>query len=162
MQRPNTRFVVDIPPYLRRVVLSALAACGATCGCGVMDQATGVTAMSRRIAEERHQEERYREAFLVDGDAKAIAWLLTHRVQDGMNIDEVNRILGQDGERELSDSGLKKHAGYRVDDVTYRWGPDDRGRVYYLMFRDDRLVNFRPEKYAADSVPEDDSSKSEP
>ncbi len=126
-----------------------LTACSA---CSVIDQMTGVEATSRRASAGRHAEEERREAFLRDGDAKAIRWLLAHRVEEGMKLEEVNRILGQDGEREYSDRFVKSGpANFHLDDETYRWGPDDRGRSYYLIFREGQLCNYDPSLYRTTS-----------
>lgn len=135
----------------RRLNRVATLALFAAAGCGLLDQATGVQSTSRRQSAIRQQENERREAFLTNGDSSAIRWLLAHRVREGMKVDEVNRILGQDGERELSDGFIKTGPGnFQLDDVTLRWGPDSRGRSYFLVFREGKLVNFDHTAYGGD------------
>jgi len=98
--------------------------------------------------EKREEEETHRTDYQENRSSEAMLWLLTNRVKQGMSVEDVNIILGQEG-------GLEKNAGwirnksplYRRDDVTYRYGPDDEGRTIYLMFREGNLVNFDPEEY---------------
>ena len=109
---------------------------------------TGAEAASRRISAQRSRENERREAFLTSGDTRAIRWLLAHGVREGMKVDEVGRILGQPGEREFADKFIKSGPGhFLVDDETYRWGPDDHGRSYFLVFREGKLINFDPSSY---------------
>ncbi len=89
-----------------------------------------------------------RERYLEHRDAKALRWLLANGVYAGMSVAEVNRELGEDGEREFNDLRFKNDGSkLRADDIVYRWGPDSEGNNYYLGFRNDRLVNFNPDEF---------------
>src|SRR5205814_1986536 len=43
---------------------------------------------------------------------KAMRWLMAHRLRSGMSHEEVGRVLGEDGERELNDKWVKANAGF--------------------------------------------------
>lgn len=89
-----------------------------------------------------------RERFRTSGDPEAIRWLLGRRLYTGMPLAEVSRVLGDDGEREYEDDWLKSGGGhYRADDEVYKWGPDAKGTMHYLVFRNGVLTNFDPEQY---------------
>ena len=60
----------------------------------------------------------------------------------------VEKELGDEGEFQESSKWLKATGGtFRTTDEAYKWGPDERGRSVYLIFRDDVLVNFNPEDF---------------
>jgi hypothetical protein len=87
----------------------------------------------------RYQQERAQDA---------ARWLLANRVKQGMSPRDVAEIFGEQGERIYEDEWLKTDAGqYQVGDETYKWGPDDHGTSYYLMFRAGRLANFDAEQF---------------
>ncbi len=91
----------------------------------------------------------YRKDYQSERDPEALSWLLANRIRQGMGVGEVNEILGQDGTREFDDRKLKAgNPAYRADDITYRWGPDSGGRAVYLLFREDKLLNFDPQQFA--------------
>ncbi len=94
---------------------------------------------SSRFAEE----ERRREQYLATHESEHIRWLLNNRVQNGMSKGDVDRVVGEDGERVFDDQKvLTSESVYRTDDLVYSWGPDCDGSVYMLVFRDNRLINF--------------------
>ncbi|WP_339744557.1 hypothetical protein [uncultured Rubinisphaera sp.] len=89
------------------------------------------------------EEEQHREHFIETRQSADIRWLLKNSVKNGMSKADVNRVLGEDGEREFNDSNLLANEGlYRADDKVYRWGPDRDGNSYMLVFRDGHLINF--------------------
>lgn len=105
----------------------------------------------RSPAEVEHENltaDKMRSRYQTEKDPAAIRWLLAHRVQQGMNVGQVSQILGEDGQRRYDDVALKeRNVAFRVTDETYQWGPDNKGQVYVLFFRDGRLVNFNPRDY---------------
>ena len=65
-----------------------------------------------------------------------------------MSYSAVCHVLGEDGERETKDRWLKTSgANVRIDDEVYSFGPDSEGRILYLFFRDDRLINFEADEF---------------
>ncbi len=89
------------------------------------------------------EEEKRREQFIEKRQGADIRWLLKNSVKNGMSKSDVNRVMGEDGEREFNDSSLLANEGlYRADDKVYRWGPDRDGNSYMLVFRDEHLINF--------------------
>jgi hypothetical protein len=86
--------------------------------------------------------ETYRSRYQLDRAQDAARWLLANRVRQGMSPGDVAEIFGEQGERVYEDEWLKTEGQYQVGDETYKWGPDDHGTSYYLMFRSGRLANF--------------------
>lgn len=128
-----------------------LALCTALCGCEALQEA-GVPGMEPFIDNTARQEEeqKYRDQFLIEKDPEALKWLLENRIHSGMTVNDVDKILGEPGEREFSDRWIKNDGDgrYRASDKVYRWGPDNQGRSIYLVFRENLLVNFDPLDYA--------------
>lgn len=94
---------------------------------------------------------KYREQYLAERDPDALQWLLANNIRQGMTIDEVSEVLGEDGRREYDDVKLKKgNPAFRADDKAYRWGPDSSGRAVFLIFREGKLLNYDPRAFAAD------------
>ena len=90
----------------------------------------------------------HRSRFQQDRAEDDAHWLLANRVRQGMTPGDVAELFGEAGERVYEDEWLKSGAGnYQVGDETYKWGPDDHGTSYYLMFRNDKLANFDPEQF---------------
>jgi len=88
-------------------------------------------------------EEEHRREYVKTHSRKSMRWLLSHSVKAGMTYEQVCHVLGEDGERETKDRWLKTGGiNVRVDDEVYSFGPDSDGRILYLFFRDDRLINF--------------------
>lgn len=128
----------------------SLALLAGLSGCGAIEQVANMPSSSQRRATMRKREVAMRDRYAEKGDTKAIRWLLANVVEEGMEVEEVSRILGQQGEYVAADNFVKtKNSGFHVDDKTYRWGPDDHGRAYFLVFRDRQLVNHTPAQYAA-------------
>lgn len=98
------------------------------------------------------QETQYRKDYQTTRSRRAMRWLLANKVESGMSLQEVNSMLGEQGELDESAGHLKRGSGYRVDDKVYHYGPDDSGRALYLIFRDEKLVNFSPERFADSDV----------
>lgn len=92
--------------------------------------------------------ETHRTRFQQDRAQDAARWLLVNRVRQGMTPGDVAELFGEAGERVYEDEWLKAGAGnYQVGDETYKWGPDDHGTSYYLMFRGGKLANFDPDQF---------------
>ncbi|MFO1022004.1 MAG: hypothetical protein U0903_15125 [Planctomycetales bacterium] len=94
----------------------------------------------------RGEEQKHRAQYQATRDSRELAWLMRNRVDNGMTLDTVNKIVGEKGKRitpEMSDTDGS--AGHSTDG-TYRFGPDDQGQTYQLTFKSGRLVDFtRPE-----------------
>lgn len=118
-------------------------------GCGNFHQ-TGATNgwTFFNSADSFQEQEQYRERFVMEGDSQAVRWLLKNSIASGMELNDVNQILGQKGVRQFDDGWIKNHGGtFRQSDKVYKWGPDSEGKAYMLVFRDDHLVNFNPGDY---------------
>ncbi|MDB5387004.1 MAG: hypothetical protein JWM11_2650 [Planctomycetaceae bacterium] len=90
----------------------------------------------------------HREKWQSRSDGKALKWLLATQIGNGMTLDEVNAKLGDIGSREEGTQEFKtKMDGVRIDDVLYRWGPDREGEVFYLVFREGKVVNFDSKRF---------------
>jgi hypothetical protein len=90
----------------------------------------------------------YRTQWQTRRDPAAIRWLLASQVHNGLSPDEVSLRVGEVGTREPNTREFKREGdGFRVDDEFYRYGPDKKGEVYYLGFREGRLVNFDAEVF---------------
>ena len=99
-------------------------------------------------ADSLQEEEQYRELFITEGDSQAVRWLLKNRIASGLELHDVNQILGQNGVRQFDDGWIKNHGGmFFQTDRVYKWGPDSEGKTYMLVFRDDHLLNFNPDDY---------------
>ncbi len=87
--------------------------------------------------------EKRREEFLIERTEESIKWLLSNRAKNGMSKGDIDRIVGEHGERVFDDTVILSGGGlYRADDLVYSWGPDKEGNAYMLVFRDNKLVNF--------------------
>lgn len=91
--------------------------------------------------------ELYRSRFQQERAQDAARWLLANRVRQGMSPGDVAEVFGEAGERVHEDEWLKSGGQYQVGDETYKWGPDDHGTSYYLMFRGGKLANFDAEQF---------------
>lgn len=106
-------------------------------------------AFSSRPQSTSAEEERYRRMYLGNHDRQALYWLLRHRIHSGMPYGDVCRILGEEGVRESRDNWIKTNGGnYQLGDDAYAFGPDSDGQTLYLVFRDDKLVNFDPTEFS--------------
>jgi hypothetical protein len=93
--------------------------------------------------------DQHRTKFIRERDPASFRWLLTHTVDTGMTVQDVNQALGDSGERIDRDQELKAHQGeYLQTDVAYKWGPDRDGQSVVLFFREGRLVHFQPKSFA--------------
>ena len=96
------------------------------------------------LAETEEQRSRY----LAERTQASARWLLANRVKQGMSPGDVAEVFGEAGERVYEDEWLKTGDGnYQIGDETYKWGPDDHGTSYFLMFRGGKLVNFDGGEY---------------
>ena len=100
------------------------------------------------------EEAEHRDEYVSSHSKTAMRWLLANRITSGMHYDDVCHILGEDGERQQNSQWLKnKGTVYRVDDVAYKFGPDAEGNAVYLVFRENRLVNFVPSQFEDSGPP---------
>ncbi len=131
---------------LPRAVLCVAAL--APVGCEAIHDPITTFTGSKASTEDELLAEEHREKFLADGDADSIRWLLVHRVKQGMSRDEVAREIGVPGERQRhvpwKDAG---GTSFQVTDHVYKWGPDEKGHAYPLVFRNNLLVNYDPRDY---------------
>jgi hypothetical protein len=98
-------------------------------------------------------EEQHRKEYAASRERVALYWLLHHRIESGMGYHQVCQILGEDGVRESRDNWVKTGDGsYQVGDDVYAFGPDSEGQTLYLVFRDNKLVNFDPDEFKDASV----------
>ena len=118
-------------------------------GCGNLHQTIETNGWTLFTSTDSFQEqEQYRERFVTEGDSQAVRWLLKNSIAIGMELNDVNQILGQKGVRQFDDGWIKNHGGtFRQSDNVYKWGPDSEGKTYMLVFRDDHLLNFNPDDY---------------
>lgn len=141
---------MDATP-IRRVCQSAiLCFCFLAASCETL-RAPGSTAdwFARHGKAREREVIAHREQWQTRRDGLAMKWLLAHQLGNGMTVDEVNQHVGDIGVREDGTQEFKqKVEGFRVDDVLYRYGPDRDGEVYYLAFREGKLVNFDPKLFA--------------
>jgi hypothetical protein len=133
------------------LAVCAVLAVTATTGCEIALRSLklpGGPPTSGELEAEAQQAGRQRKRFRETQDAAALRWLLAKRVRTGMALAEVNRELGQDGNRRYEDAKFKaRNIGVRQTDETWEWGPDKNGTTYVLFFRNDRLMNFDPSQY---------------
>lgn len=119
-------------------------------------------AFSSRPHSTSGDEERHRRKYMGNHDRQALYWLLRHRIQSGMSYGDVCRILGEEGTRESKDNWIKSNGGnYQVGDDAYAFGPDSDGQTLYLLFRDDKLVNFDPTEFSDSGHPHSVSHEKE-
>ncbi len=121
----------------------ALAGCESAEWTRTLNESFNGTAPSGPRNEEDHRRE-----YIATHSRKSMRWLLGHCVKTGMSYAEVCRVMGEEGERETKDRWLKTTGmNVRVDDEVYAFGPDSDGRILYLFFREDRLINFDPSDF---------------
>ncbi len=121
-------------------------------GCEMLHNA-GVPGLKPYIkvsTAEVKKEQACRDEFQVNRDHKALYWLLANRIQTGMQLHEVEQVLGEPGERETDMSRLKSDGIYQTTDLVYKWGPDQSGHSVVLFFRDGHLVNFDRQSFKAE------------
>ena len=114
-------------------------------------KAPGSTAdwFARNNRSHEREVQSYRTQWQTRKDKAAIRWLLASQIHNGLTPDEVSLRVGEVGTREHNTREFKREGdGFRVDDEFYRFGPDREGEVYYLGFRDGKLVNFDAKNFA--------------
>jgi hypothetical protein len=88
-------------------------------------------------------EEEHRDEYAATHSPASMRWLLGHCVEMGMSYKRVCHIMKEDGTPVTGDNRVLSGGGnYRVGDEVYAFGPDTNGKTVYLVFREDRLVNF--------------------
>ena len=129
-------------------VIPLISLCGMGCGNFHQIGATNGWTFFNSADSFQEEEKQYRERFVTEGDSQAVRWLLKNSIAGGMELHDVNQILGQKGVRQFDDGWIKNHGGtFRLSDRVYKWGPDSEGKTYMLVFRDDHLLNFNPDDY---------------
>jgi len=140
---------MDATPFRRQFALVCISLLCVSCE---TLRAPGSTAdwFARHGKAQVRQVATHREEWQTRRDGAAIKWLLANEIGNGMSLDEVNSKLGDIGEREEGTQEFKQQVdGLRVDDVLFRYGPDRDGEVYYLAFREGKLVNFDGKRFVA-------------
>jgi len=111
------------------------------CGCEAISNPVTGGRPAQSVAPLNKLSDQHRLRFQSDGDPAAFKWLLINRIAAGMSVQNVNTILGQDGERVINDRWIKDNGSrYHESDTVFRWGPDSNARSVYLVFRDERLM----------------------
>ena len=129
-------------------LLAIAAGCESTAGLGARGTGAKQRADAQPFDSPLAEEVHYRTEYQSQRSKQAMRWLMSHRIQSGMSREEVAHVLGEDGEIEHDDRWIKGNVGvYHVDDVTWCFGPDSEGHSVYLVFRDNRLINFDPKDY---------------
>lgn len=115
-------------------------------GCDTLDE-SGVPGMSNFIdrSDERRQLAEMRDQYQRDRSPEALQWLMRHHVRTGMSPSAISEILGEAGQPEPASSPVLKQGAFRQGDAVYRWGPDAESRSIFLVFRNDRLINYDPQ-----------------
>ncbi len=121
-------------------------------GCEMLHNAgfPGLKPYIKTNPAEVKKEQTCRDDFQLHRDHKALYWLLANRIQTGMQLHEVEQVLGEPGERETDMSRLKSDGVYQTTDLVYKWGPDQTGHSVVLFFRDGHLVNFNRDSFKGD------------
>ena len=107
---------------------------------------------SHRLDEPAQKAAEHRRQFQQQGDAESFRWLLGNAIASGMTLSDVEHALGSEGERVWDDQKFKTGGAgrYQQTDETYKWGPDSGGSSAFLVFRDEKLVNYDPKAYRKD------------
>ena len=137
---------MDATPFRSQYWLNStlIAGCLLLASCQTL-KAPGSTAdwFARNGKSHEREADSYRRQWQTQRDRLAIRWLLASQVHNGLTPEEVSSRLGEVGTRELNTQEFKRRGDrFRIDDVFYRFGPDKNGEVYYLGFREGKLVNF--------------------
>jgi len=151
MPRKISNFLI----YMLCVSGWAITFCFVVPGCGSTNTARMMRSFLLPPDEISEDEiEHHRERFQTDRDPEALDWLLANAIDAGMSVNQVEQILAENGQRVFADRKFKTNGGYyRSGDHVYKWNPDNRGRSIYLIFRDDKLVNYNPDEFK-DVVPD--------
>ncbi|MFN0052359.1 MAG: hypothetical protein ACKV0T_09210 [Planctomycetales bacterium] len=130
---------------LSAILLAALAG-----GCESPSWIKGLNeSFDRSSSANREVEEQHRRGYMESRNRADMHWLLRNRITSGMPLQEVRRVLGEDGVSELRDNWIKtKGTVYQSGDQAYAFGPDSDGQTVYLVFRDGRLINFSPREFS--------------
>lgn len=114
------------------------------CGCeSMMDTSSNYGQTAEDIVNAADQ----RLLYKTDGDAEALHWLLRNEIRQGMPLNDVNQILGEDGVRQYDAGWVKNNGSFRIDDEVYKWGPNSKGQSIYLVFRNGNLTNYDPTQF---------------
>lgn len=140
--------------------------CGLLAGCespGWAQRLDDAFAIDPKVTEE--EVERHRTGYVANGNPDDLHWLLRNQVHSGISYEGVCRILGEKGTRVTHDRAVKTSGGnYQSGDDVYSFGPDRNGQALFLVFRENKLVNFDPSEFdgpgrSRRSRREDDESK---
>ncbi|MBI1314058.1 hypothetical protein GC176_22410 [bacterium] len=134
---------------IRRFPVLIFAMAASVCGCSSISN-PGVNSLASLFDTESQQreEELHRSRFQETRSPSDLQWLMRNCIQTGMTPTEISRVIGEDGERVFDDSWIKTRGGhYYAGDHTWKWGPDRKGNSIYLVFRNNKLVNFNPDEF---------------
>ncbi|MSR56301.1 MAG: hypothetical protein EXS05_01335 [Planctomycetaceae bacterium] len=94
----------------------------------------------------------HRTKYVASRDSASLNWLLAHKIDSGMSLADVCKVLGEQGELEERKNWITNRGGnYQIGDDVYAFGPDNKGRKLYLVFRENMLVNFDPTEFEKSS-----------
>ncbi len=121
------------------------------CGCSSISTAGTNSFASLFDTESAEREaEAHRSKYQASRSPADLQWLMRNCVESGMTPGEINRVVGEQGQRIYDDDWIKTRGGhYQSGDHTWKWGPDREGNAVYLVFRENRLVNFDPDEFAS-------------
>ena len=117
-------------------------------GCNTFDTEQMIASVLPPPKVKNEEVAMHRRRFQQDRISADFRWLLANATRTGMTPKDVGEVLGERGEIVMNDTWIKSSGGhYRASDEVYKWGPDDKGKSVYLVFREDRLVNFDPSEF---------------
>jgi len=139
LELQTERFKMDFLKKAARASILALMI--QLMGCSIMNSLINLTQQQEETLFA--ESEKRREEFLIERTEESIKWLLSNRAKNGMSKGDIDRIIGEQGERVFDDTNILSGDGlYRSDDLVYSWGPNKQGHSYMLVFRDNKLINF--------------------
>lgn len=134
---------------IRAALGLTLVALAAVLGCQTLHNA-GVPGLEDYVKPDPVQVEMARsnrDKFAIDRDHKALYWLLSKKVSNGMKLAEVEDVLGSPGEEASEFKGANSDGIHQTTDSAFKWGPDSEGCSVVIWFRDGHVCNFNPKDY---------------
>jgi hypothetical protein len=132
------------------LIMAAILTIFTVVGCQTLHDAgvPGLESYLKPDTEEIKATQQHRDNFTLNRDHKALYWLMANRITNSMTLNEVEQILGEQGERETDAARLKSNGPFQTADLCYKWGPDCSGYSVVLFFRDGHLCNFNPKDFS--------------
>lgn len=120
-------------------------------GCQTLHEA-GVPGLEKYVKRDQvavETEKRHRQEFVLNHSHESLYWLLSHKVSNGMNLQDVEAVLGGPGEQTNDFDSVNPEGLHQRTDVAYKWGPDKKGCSVVIWFRDGHVANYNPKDYRA-------------